>query len=191
TSPSRPFANAAARASGVCGRALPVPIETKPPIDPPPAASRGSSQALSGCLLPGAASFERLANPGQDPFAVREYMTFKDGAVGYRHLQGADPLHRGLEPREGRPILGGNGSDLRREAGRRPRLVGDDEATGFLHRVADRFRIERHQAARIDDLDRDPLGGKLFGRSERLVNEPGERDDGYVTAFAFDVGLAV
>src|SRR5205823_5570342 len=72
----------------------------------------------------------------------------------------------------------------------RPRLVGDDEATGFLHRVADRFRIERHQAARIDDLDRDPLGGKLFGRSERLVNEPGERDDGYVAAFAFDVGLA-
>ena len=117
-------------------------------------------------------------------------MIFEDGAVRYRHLQRADPLHRGLEPRECRCILGGNGGDLGREAGGRPRLVGDDEATGFLHRVADRFRIERHQAARIDDLDRDPLGGKLFGRSERLVNEPGERDDGYVAAFAFDVGLA-
>src|SRR5712671_805991 len=54
------------------------------------------------------ASFEYLTDPGYDPLAVREHVAFEDGAIGYRHLQGADPLHRGLEPREGRRVLGGN-----------------------------------------------------------------------------------
>ena len=39
---------------------------------------------------------EHLADAGDDPVAVRKDMVFEDGAVGYRHLQGADPFHRGL-----------------------------------------------------------------------------------------------
>jgi hypothetical protein len=77
------------------------------------------------------ASFEHLADPGHDPLAVREDIILEDGAIGYGHLQGADPLHRDLELCECSLVLRGYGSDLRREAGRRPGLVGDDEPTRF------------------------------------------------------------
>src|SRR6516162_4568192 len=100
---------------------------------------------------------EHLSNPGHDPVAVRENVVFEDRAVRYRHLQGADPLHRRFEPREGRRILGGDRGDFRREAGRWASLVGDDKTAGLLHRVAYRLLIERYEGARIDDFDRNPL----------------------------------
>src|SRR5580658_8045598 len=132
----------------------------------------------------GTPSLEDLTDPGYDPIAVREDMVFEDRAVGDRYLQGTDPLHRGLQARECSGVLGDNRGDLRREAGGRPRLVGDDESAGFLHRAADRFPVERHQRARIDDLDRDTFRGKRLGRGERLVNEPGEGDDRNLFALA-------
>ena len=42
------------------------------------------------------ASLEHLADPGDDPMAVRENMVFEDRAVRDRHWQGAHPFHRGL-----------------------------------------------------------------------------------------------
>src|SRR6266566_2714643 len=78
------------------------------------------------CCLGRPASLEHLADSVHNPLAIREDMIFEDGAIGYWHLQGADPLYRRLEPRERRRILGGNRRNLRRETGRRPRLVGDD-----------------------------------------------------------------
>ena len=65
-------------------------------------------------------------------------------AVRYRHLQGADPLHRGLQARECRGVLGGQRGDLRREPRRRPGLVRDDQPAGLAHRLRG---SSRHPAA--------------------------------------------
>src|SRR4051794_11613786 len=74
---------------------------------------------------------KHLAHPGDDAVAVGEDVVFEDRAVGDRDLQRADPLYGGLEPREGRRVLGGDRSDLGREAGGRSGLVGDDQPSGL------------------------------------------------------------
>src|SRR4051812_44053144 len=84
----------------------------------------GGSTSRRRC---GAACLKHLAHSGDDAVAVREDMVFEDRAVRYRDLQRAHPFYRGLEPREGGGVLGRDRSDLGREAGSRPGLVGNDE----------------------------------------------------------------
>src|SRR6516162_11586286 len=106
------------------------------------ASKQAGSRTASGLRRGGLSPVEHLADPVDDPFAVWEHVIFEDGAIGDRYLQGAHPPHRGLEPREGRCILRGDGSDLRREPGSGSRLVRDDEPAGFLYRVADRLPVQ-------------------------------------------------
>ena len=50
--------------------------------------------------------------------------------------------------------------------------------------------VERHERARVDHLDLDPLGGELVGGRERLVDEARERDHRHVAARPRDAGAA-
>src|SRR5689334_19990210 len=60
--------------------------------------ARSSPDPLAAVTLPRQACLlEAPHDRGDDPLAVREDMIFEDRTVRYRHLQGADPLHRGFE----------------------------------------------------------------------------------------------
>ena len=104
-----PFARPRDRSAATCfpdNAAAPSTTPDPRHLEPFPEASafRGRCSGPRAVTPPRrASSLQHLADRGDDPLAVREDMAFEDGAVGDRHLQGADPLHRGLEPREGRP----------------------------------------------------------------------------------------
>src|SRR5437870_3243453 len=61
--------------------------------NPLPFAFRDSPPPLPLRHLGRPLSLEHLADRGRDPLAVWEHVIFKDGAVGYWHLQRADSLH--------------------------------------------------------------------------------------------------
>ena len=101
------------------------------------------------------------------------------------------PLSRRIgASRSSKPSVGQAGGDLGAEAEGREGLVDDQQPAGLGDRLEDGVEIERGDCPRIDELDRDVLGGELLADLQRVMDHQRQGDDRDVAAFANDGGLA-
>ena len=123
---------------------------------------------------------------GDDLVGLRDRRLFEMPGIGDRHLLAADAGDRRVELPEG--LLDDAHADLRGEAAAAPAFVDDDGAARLAHRGDDGRVVERPQAAQVDHLGVDVLGGKRGGRVERLPERAAIGDERNVAPGAADRG---
>lgn len=103
-------------------------------------------------------------------------------------LRPADDLDRRVKVVE-RLLLDDRG-DVGGNAATAHRFLHDDGAVGLGHRFEDRFLVERHQRARVDNLGLDAGLSEFVRRLQRARDHVRPGDEGDVLARPLDVGLA-